>query len=998
MQSNRLESRTSNTMLKSMILASLGMAVSLSSAAPVKSVDNAKQGELVSMKLRDSGTQSLLVENPTAQSSLAQFANSNSPYGMYLRNKVVVRTIGSTNINELIAALPNTLGSVVVDGNLGNRDDAWELTTQDVRTAIAVAEQLSMSEGVRVAFVDSGKIPTAKINNAKAHAQRANDLSVAQRANTQAPGVSPIDPNVEPAGTSDPDLASFWHLQNTLPIYLGRDNNITQDIYDVMGYTGAGITVGLARANNLDHLDFDHMDIDDNYDVDLSMPIDTTLFPPDRALTAMAGLIAGERDNGVGGHGIAPNARIAAMSTGTDLLLSNMLDYERNAIDVKVIPSPGLREFTDLNFSTGYNDGAVADYVGDFFRNSIKFGRDKKGSILVFSGGFARDIQYLAGIAKYYPDPYDSDKTGIDPLHLDLSDHGGIDELFIGNYLDIIDEEEGGGFVGSAAFPEPPLIGPTYIRAQSYMYPFASDRLTFLINSVGEDGNADMNQAIGPGVFASVYTGTSNSVSSFDEAITLPRGLFSTVPSDLTDEIPDPSVDPLTDATAFFDVLDVNGSSAAIAGGIIALMLEANPDLTIRDIQHILFESIFESTRSTSVKFPIFDPNRQYIDVSRVTAAFDPSDEDDLAFGRWSFWQVNAGLHPIPAGGVAAIRHSDQFGFGVIDAELAITKAETWTGAPKLFVMDTGRVTEDSGTGDADETRVPLEIPDAEWVVISDAFTRLEDGASRGDLNQIQVCVRNNLVIEAIVVELTVTGAGANDLFIELQSPYGTHSNLAYPTTLNSQGTSFPLNPTDDDRDGAFNSGTVGNTANAFNRHEFTTFKHWGELSGGVWRLNFYDFGPDDENEEGTPSEIGPPVVPAIPNRHALGVFGLPGSAIRDEKEVTEFRIKIYGYESGEEPFLGCNPFNTSCPADLNADGVVDSADFNLFLMWYVTGDIRADLNDNGVVDFFDISAFQGIFRPGFCVVGGGAPPATGGRPHPNGTDASDSNPPTRPI
>ena len=66
--------------------------------------------------------------------------------------------------------------------------------------------------------------------------------------------------------------------------------------------------------------------------------------------------------------------------------------------------------------------------------------------------------------------------------------------------------------------------------------------------------------------------------------------------------------------------------------------------------------------------------------------------------------------------------------------------------------------------------------------------------------------------------------------------------------------------------------------------------------------------------------------------------------------------------------------------------------------MWYVTGDIRADLNDNGVVDFFDISAFQGIFRPGFCVVGGGAPPATGGRPHPNGTDASDSNPPTRPI
>gem|GEM_PF-2271263 len=997
MQSNRLETRTSNTMLKGMILASLGMAVSLSSAAPVKSGADAKQGELVSMKIRNAGSQSLLVESPTARSSIAQFTQDDVPYSMLLRNKVVVRTNGAVDIQALLAALPNSLGSVVLEGNLADRDDAWELTTQDVRTAIAVAEQLSLSDGVRVAFVDSGRIPNTKAVAAQAQAQRERASSAWTKASkdtsAQAPGIKAIDPNVQPAGTSDPNLASFWHLKNTQAVYLNRDNNITQNIYDVMGYTGAGITVGLARRNNLDHLEFDHTDIDDNYDVELTMPIDTTLRPPDRSMTALAGVIAGERDNGIGGHGIAPNARIAGMSTGTDLLLSNMLDYERNAIDVKVIPSPGQREFTDLGFASGYNDGAVADYVGDFFRNSINFGRDKKGSILVFSGGFARATEYIFGLAKFYPDPYDSNKF------IDLRDHGGIDELFIGNYLDIIDEEEGGGFVGGALFPEANLIGPTYIRAQTYMYPFANDRLTFLINSVSEDGFADMNQAIGPGVFASVYTGTSNTVTSFDNALANPpSGLFSTVPFNSIDELPDPTTNPLADGNTLDDVLNINGSSAAIAGGIIALMLEANPTLTIRDIQHILFESIFESTRATNVKFPIFTPNREYIDVNRVLPALDPSDAGDFAFNRWSFWQVNAALHPLPSGGVAAIRHSDQFGFGTIDAELAITKAETWTGAPKLFVLDTGRVDEDSGVGDEEETRVPLEIPDAEFVVISDVTTRLLDGASRGDLNQIQFCVRNNLVIESIVVELTAEGNGVNDLFIELLGPYGTHSNLAYPTTLNDQGTTFPLNFTDDESDNGFSSGILGTTDMALIRHEFTTFKHWGELSGGVWRLNFYDFGPDSENEEGTPSEDGPPAVPAVPNRHTLGVFGLPGSEFREEKQITAFRIKIYGYESGEEPFLSCNPYNTACPADLNADGVVNSADFNLFLSWYLAGDLRADLNDNGRVDFFDVSSFQGIFRPGFCVIGGGAPDATGGRPRPGGSDASDSNPPTRPI
>jgi subtilase family protein len=959
MQSNNAPGTISNPLLKRMLLAAMGLAVSTAYAAPVKGTHSDTEGELIAIKVRGQESRTIQLHSPDASVSIADIADRDEPYQLLLRNKVVVRAQGMKTVRTLIASLPDSVGQVVLEGSLGDRTDAWELTTENVRTAIAVAELLSQSDQVTYAFVDSGQYADPELTIQSAWRQARNNGTGSELSRSKiAPGIQPTDPNVDPAGTSDPDLASFWHLNNLNAMFLGNDNNVTQDIYDVLGYTGAGITIGIARPGRVEHLDSAHTDIDDNYDADLTMPVDTTLFPPDRTLTSIAGIIAGERDNGIGGHGIAPNAQFASMSTGTDLLLANMLTYEQSNIDVKVIPSPaitGSNEFTTFNFASGYNDGAVNDYVGDYFRNSLRFGRNRKGSIFVFSGGFSQDFNMTS--MPFYPDPYDA---------------GGFDDLLLGNELEIIDAEEGGLFT----------VGPTYIRAQTYMYPFASDRLTFLINGVGEDGIADMNQAIGPSVFASVYTGTSNAMSYWDNGGTVPRGIFASIPGNGTDEIPDQTTNFMADVNQFTDVVQVNGSSAAITGGIIALMLEANPNLSVRDIQHIFFESIFESTRNQAIKFPEFDPTLQYLVPNAVRGQT----------GTYSFWQINAALHPLPAGGVASIRHSDQYGFGVIDAELAVTKAETWTGAPQLVALDTGRVDEDSGVGDAEETRVPLVIADAAFAELSETATMLTQSTVP---SQIRICVRNNIVIESIVVELTATGSYWNEIFTFIESPYGTRSNLSYPTTRNAVGTSFAEDLFDDERDAAYNPGTLGNDQMALIRHEFTTFKHWGELSGGNWTLNFIDFAPDSENVEG---EASTDMDPAMPNVHDLGVFGLPGSNYRDEKEVTAFRIRIYGYEVGEPPFLGCDPFNTSCPADINADGVVSTADFNLFLEWYFAGDIRADLNDNGIIDFFDISAYRAIFQPGFCTVGGGAPPFTGGRPRPGSNDAGDTNPPTRPI
>jgi subtilisin-like proprotein convertase family protein len=79
------------------------------------------------------------------------------------------------------------------------------------------------------------------------------------------------------------------------------------------------------------------------------------------------------------------------------------------------------------------------------------------------------------------------------------------------------------------------------------------------------------------------------------------------------------------------------GTSAAapLAAGVVALMLEANPALTWRDVQHILVAS---------------------------ARPVDPGSEG---------WSVNG----------AGLLHNDDYGFGMLDALDAVTLAENWAGA-----------------------------------------------------------------------------------------------------------------------------------------------------------------------------------------------------------------------------------------------------------------------------------------------------------------------------
>lgn len=55
----------------------------------------------------------------------------------------------------------------------------------------------------------------------------------------------------------------------------------------------------------------------------------------------------------------------------------------------------------------------------------------------------------------------------------------------------------------------------------------------------------------------------------------------------------------------------------------------------------------------------------------------------------------------------------------------------------------------------------------------------------------------------------------------------------------------------------------------------------------------------------------------------------------------------------------------TTCPADMNNDGLVNFFDISVFLSAFTSGDPIADINSDGNFDFFDVSEFLALFAQG---------------------------------
>ncbi len=162
--------------------------------------------------------------------------------------------------------------------------------------------------------------------------------------------------------------------------------------------------------------------------------------------------------------------------------------------------------------------------------------------------------------------------------------------------------------------------------------------------------------------------------------------------------------------------------SAPIVSGVVALMLEANPNLGYRDVQEILAYS------------------------ARITSA----SSNDWRYNGASNWN-GGGLH------YDALNHD--LGYGLIDATAAVRLAETWGNSPHTT----------ANRQQLSVTHSPaLTIPDNS---ISGAFD--------------SISVSQAIDVERVEVTLNVTHPFVGDLSILLSSPSGTSSFLLWRPQLN---------------------------------------------------------------------------------------------------------------------------------------------------------------------------------------------------------------------
>lgn len=497
-----------------------------------------------------------------------------------------------------------------------------------------------------------------------------------------------IPPVVIPPVVEIPDpLYSFaWHLKNTAQNLFSQHRGVAGvdlnvETVHASGIRGAGVVVAVSDSG----IEISHEDLSGNYlagrskDFSLASPFDGDPLPKNTTDTAahgtsVTGIIAAQGWNGLGSRGVAPRAKFIGFNTLADGVVQNaqkMVLQIDAAADVFNY-SYGVRQCLYAALDTNTR----SSYIGAY-KSGVNTRRSGKGAVYLKAAGNSFE---------------DSTSDCMVPT--------GWQENYLGN---------------------------------ANLSETNNDPYTTIVAALAADGASSSYSSPGSNVWVSGFGGEFGGL---DPAI---------VTTDLTGCTAGSSY--TTNPTNLFQrggVLNsncqytstMNGTSSATptVAGVVALIMEANPTLTWRDIKYIL--------ASTAT---VVNPD--------IGSSDHPLGDNLAGYVYQEGWVRNA----------AGFYFHNWFGFGLVNAQAAVNLAKNYS--LNLGVYKAG--------ANPNNDVWPYASPNLSLPIPNNSATGVSS----------TINVRHNLTLEAVQIRVTVTHPYIENVGIELISPAGTKSIL---TNINS--------------------------------------------------------------------------------------------------------------------------------------------------------------------------------------------------------------------
>lgn len=491
-----------------------------------------------------------------------------------------------------------------------------------------------------------------------------------------------------PTTTTDPLYRYQWHLENTKQTsfstssgLLGFDINhaslLSKDI------NGSGVLIAISDSG----IEIDHEDLAANYQTGISKnfqlaaPFDGDPVPDfdddeDMHGTAVTGIIAAVAKNSIGGRGVAPSAKFGGFN-----ILANGVTQDLTKILFQMTGPFDIFNYsygTEQKFYLPFASDAERTAIINAYKTGVTSGRSGKGAIYVKSAG--------------------------NDYAIDFSEYEVVWEDFI---------------LGNATFSEnnnyPYTIITAAVNANGESSSYSSPGPNLWISAPGGEYGFDS-----PAIVTTDFSGCTKGSSKKESKI-----------NDF-----EKGVNTLNKNCNYTSTMNGTSSAAPNISGVVALMLQANPNLKWRDVKHILASKAAMVDFSTdNIKHPL------------------GTSYDLTGHVYQQGWKKNA----------ANFWFHNYFGFGMVDAEASVEMAKTYN-------LDLG------------EFKDTLNLNDGNWLYSSGNLnSAIPNNSATGTQNNI--LVKHNFIVEAVQIKVNVLHDYVSNLGIELTSPSGTKSII---TNINS--------------------------------------------------------------------------------------------------------------------------------------------------------------------------------------------------------------------